>query len=1247
MSKSSSSPDIRSSRNEQPEHSLTIKRKDNERGAENSHSNDKTHTQSFYRGSPQQSSESDSLQSNKHHFFLPDIPKPHFRNNSKNELKEKNTTPKHSHAFLKVKKNSTLLDDTYHNISQFRMTVGERIRRVIYKIEDTVGPLIKKIIPNFIMAHYVYILLWVIVGSIVLYPSKNLDYIDCLMFAAGAATQGGLAPQQLNDVKLYQQITIYMVCMFTTPIFIHGSLTFIRLYWYEKRFDDIKEKSINQYKMRRSKTIANLRSETNARTMSANYTNSHRNFDSHNAQEGLTSRMKRFENMKNFGNSDNIDPLDTENITTKNNNYNSWNVSQRNKRNDNLEISNDHNDDNDCAVTDYDDGDENDKYTTNKGSGRYDVDKKLDDSNEVFTSKINTSLNHDHAVESPTTNIKFGELPKPFKKKERDIAPRDLYMSISALQNDSNSDFDDEMGPALHFKSPHELEKDKRKVPLRRRKHRKILREKKLKELKKKALPLLQTEKSIVDTELAEQQGRNFDFTSQTNIDTNADLTKKEKARRAMSSPMLEKPDIVSHQELPLDFDSTAYKPGFKHFQRSHTLHMPEFSKKLFSNFDNSNVSPGQENVDEFPYLKRFKSRRPSIFTKRRTYSNLDQLSDDDFVNNYLTNVPTNYLSWKPTVGRNSKFIALTKQQKIELGGVEYQSMKLLGRILVAYYLGFHILAFVLFVPYVTRRSNYAKNLRSDGVSPAWWGFFSAMSSFNDLGYTLNATSMALFDESAYVQLISGAFILIGNTAFPICLRFIIWLMKHFTKPLTLSHDSLSFLLDHPRRCFTLLFPSGPTWWLFAVLLLLNFLDWILFIILDFGREGLSYIPRGYQILCGLYQAICTRTAGFNVVNLASLNPAIQVSYMVMMYISVLPLAISIRRTNVYEEQSLGVYEREDEDHTDSKPRLKYIGDHLRKQLSFDLWFLFLAIFIICICEAGRIQSGDVNFTVFQIMFELTSAYGTVGLSLGYPNKNTSFCGEFSKISKLVVVATLIRGRHRGLPNSIDRAIMLSDEKLNLRDDLEAYHAMRRTATTMSNTETMFPSITKVATGQRRQTIDRQPTISENIRQGVIPWGDILTKVGHLLGKTVANILTVSGAPKEEKYARQMTRYSTFDDYPLRSRSTSQYTRRNSNFEDRNMGYDNYHDNDDDISFNSSVGERESVPLKNYPPFSDGRDGKNNHSQTYSQEEKSVRNYYPVRSSNGANGDSESIVTPESYVSDLHSSISSKKRKLN
>ena len=44
------------------------------------------------------------------------------------------------------------------------------------------------------------------------------------------------------------------------------------------------------------------------------------------------------------------------------------------------------------------------------------------------------------------------------------------------------------------------------------------------------------------------------------------------------------------------------------------------------------------------------------------------------------------------------------------------------------------------------------------------------------------------------------------------------------------------------------------------------------------------------------------------------LNPAILVSYLVMMYISVYPVAISVRRTNVYEEQSLGLYAADEEE---------------------------------------------------------------------------------------------------------------------------------------------------------------------------------------------------------------------------------------------------------------------------------------------------------------------------------------------
>ena len=61
----------------------------------------------------------------------------------------------------------------------------------------------------------------------------------------------------------------------------------------------------------------------------------------------------------------------------------------------------------------------------------------------------------------------------------------------------------------------------------------------------------------------------------------------------------------------------------------------------------------------------------------------------------------------------------------------------------------------------------------------------------------------------------------------------------------------------------------------------------------------------------------------------------------------------------------------------------------------------------------------------------MVSAYGTVGLSLGYPTVNTSFCSQFSTISKLVIVAMEVRGRHRGLPYALDRAILLPSERLH------------------------------------------------------------------------------------------------------------------------------------------------------------------------------------------------------------------------
>jgi Trk-type K+ transport system membrane component len=188
-----------------------------------------------------------------------------------------------------------------------------------------------------------------------------------------------------------------------------------------------------------------------------------------------------------------------------------------------------------------------------------------------------------------------------------------------------------------------------------------------------------------------------------------------------------------------------------------------------------------------------------------------------------------------------------------------------------------------------------------------------------------------------------------------------------------------------------------------------------------------------------------------------------------MMYISVFPIAISMRRTNVYEEKSLGIYGTVEDEEEDSKDP-SYIGAHLRRQLSFDLWYVFLGLFIIAIVEGDKIQDTTTYpaFTLFAVLFEIVSAYGTVGLSLGYPGVNTSFSSQFRVISKLVIIAMQIRGRHRGLPYAVDRAILLPSESLHRKEIADAERRLRRRSSNVSDMSAL--------TGQPSQGFFRSET---------------------------------------------------------------------------------------------------------------------------------------------------------------------------
>ncbi|KAI0359598.1 TrkH-domain-containing protein [Trametes cingulata] len=405
---------------------------------------------------------------------------------------------------------------------------------------------------------------------------------------------------------------------------------------------------------------------------------------------------------------------------------------------------------------------------------------------------------------------------------------------------------------------------------------------------------------------------------------------------------------------------------------------------------------------------------------------------------------PVPYISFEAVVGRNSVFQSLTREQLEELGGVEYRALTALLWIVAAYHIGLQVLAFVVIAPYMSLdrwREDFLPPALHKPISSTWYSAFQVVSSYTNTGMSLVDESMVPFQQAYPMIVFMIILILAGNTAFPVLLRFEIWILSKLVPTESRLNETLHFLLDHPRRCFIYLFPSHQTWFLLTVLFVLNFTDWFFFLVLDIGNPAITSIPLGVRFIIGLLQATAVRAAGFGTVTLSALAPAVKVLYVLMMYVSVYPIAMSVRSTNVYEEKSLGVFADDDDALSEEEEAFnasgnratvwgRYLAMHARKQLSFDMWWLGLALFIVCIIERSGLDDESTNdwFTIFTVVFELVSAYGTVGLSLGVPYANYSFSGALRPLSKLIICAVMLRGRHRGLPVAIDRAVMLPYE---------------------------------------------------------------------------------------------------------------------------------------------------------------------------------------------------------------------------
>ena len=556
-----------------------------------------------------------------------------------------------------------------------------------------------------------------------------MRYIDALLFASGANTQAGLNPVDVNKLNTFQQVVMYIFPMLSNPITLHGSVVFLRLYWFEKRFQSVVREARN-----RRTTLAKSRSKA-------------RSDFQRDAEEGVNGR----------------------NITI---------VPRENGRsprvtNDGLTLEDDN--EQPAKVVGSSDGSDTtvaDEKADTQGAGALGGSREEAQASGEHDGSENGDQDGRQQGQNnlgPTT-ITFADTVKRSDglRDELNLMPvRSNTQHIAILERQRNQD-----NEILRIPGPRDAE---RGLGPRR---------------------LDQGNDDDDNNTLSQARTR----------DSGADQANTE-PRGIRRNPTITIEEPVHRVIEEAGEDAEALRG---------TLDALRFRKPRAFNRSQNKLHEDDESASQ------------SRAVRVKTLDTIRRVLTGDNTNNDMP-----YLSYTPTIGRNSNFVGLTLEQREELGGIEYRSLRTLAIILLWYFWGFQLLALVLLLPYIRTKSQYGNVVTEASVSQTWWGFWTANVSFMDVGFTLTPDSMISFQQSQYILMVMWWFIIIGNTGFPVMLRFVIWVMAKVVPKFSGLWEELRFLLDHPRRCFTLLFPAGANWLLFWILVVMNVVDLLFFIILD------------------------------------------------------------------------------------------------------------------------------------------------------------------------------------------------------------------------------------------------------------------------------------------------------------------------------------------------------------------------------------------------------------------------------
>lgn len=318
-------------------------------------------------------------------------------------------------------------------------------------------------------------------------------------------------------------------------------------------------------------------------------------------------------------------------------------------------------------------------------------------------------------------------------------------------------------------------------------------------------------------------------------------------------------------------------------------------------------------------------------------------------------------------IGLKERRLIMTDQNQTSFQGMVRLIKQILLLILTIEFIGFIVLG-TYFIQYFPT------------VSEAYFqGFFASVSATTNAGFDITGESLVLFKDDYFVQFINMLLIVLGAIGFPVLIE-----VKEYL-----------FASSEERRFMRFSLFTKLTTLTFMMLVVVGT---IVIALLDFNHffAGKSW----HEILFySLFQSVTTRSGGLSTMDVSQLTDQSHLFMSALMFIGASPssagggirtttfaLVVIFILTFARGKSRIHLFKREvyDED------LFKAVAVTLMALLT-----VFMATVIIKIMEP---------YSISEIIFEVCSAFGTVGLSLGITDALTS-------TSKVVLMILMFMGR--------------------------------------------------------------------------------------------------------------------------------------------------------------------------------------------------------------------------------------------